>query len=233
MEIGIVVFGIKARLTALFVNGPLMPGPLRKNPNASLTNPHVYPGYSSEENTYLKRSVSPVGMKSNDRTDISLILTPEIVSRSLSGVSPAFIFAAKKLAGFAASAANPVDNITPPSKPRFEFTAVNEPWATAKPLYVIFDAVTPPPNRTSSTSCCGVRESSTVSCANASGPMTRATMKACKRCAMIGISVCKISLWCFNDQFRDQKVASIGAPCKMRKPIGDPIGFRSGGWQRY
>ena len=40
--------GMMARLMALFVKGPLMPGPLRKNPKASFTVPQTYSLYSSE-----------------------------------------------------------------------------------------------------------------------------------------------------------------------------------------
>ncbi len=51
MVTGTWVPGTSAILTALFVNGPAMPGPLRKNPKMSFTVPHTYSSYSSEPNT--------------------------------------------------------------------------------------------------------------------------------------------------------------------------------------
>src|SRR5690554_2438131 len=64
---GTSVPGISAIFIALFENGPLIPGPLIKNPNASLKLEQVYPGYSLDAKTYLNMSESPFGTKSNSK----------------------------------------------------------------------------------------------------------------------------------------------------------------------
>ena len=47
--------------------GPVIPGPLKKNPNASLT-PIIHSGYSSEAKTKSKFKLKPVATKSNSKT---------------------------------------------------------------------------------------------------------------------------------------------------------------------
>ena len=68
--------GICAMLMALFWYGPLRPGPLMKKPKTSLNGLQAYSGYSSEAKTYLKRSVSEVGMKVMVNLDTSKTLRP-------------------------------------------------------------------------------------------------------------------------------------------------------------
>src|SRR5688500_17818990 len=72
--IGTFVPSTTARFTELFASGPLMPGPLQKNPKTSLNWEQTHSGYSSEANTYRNFTESPFGTKSNSRIEASLVM---------------------------------------------------------------------------------------------------------------------------------------------------------------
>ena len=77
MDIGIAVVGTKAMFLELLLNGPVIPGPLRKNPKVSLNIVPTYSGYSSEPKTKSKFKLNPVATKSNSKIDTFLIVWPE------------------------------------------------------------------------------------------------------------------------------------------------------------
>ena len=124
--IGTVVPGTTAMLMALLAKGPAIPGPLKKNPNASFTVPHTYSGYSSDAKTNRNEIESPFGTKSNSRIETSAIVTPDNVARSASLPVPV-LDDSKLVDAPPALPAFPVARMTPFVIPRLVPIAVNEP----------------------------------------------------------------------------------------------------------
>lgn len=79
---GVAVPGTNAIFIELFEYGPVIPGPERKKPNASLKPAFTNSGYSSDAKTYLKLIVSPEGMKSNSKIAPFVGFAAEIAFKS-------------------------------------------------------------------------------------------------------------------------------------------------------
>ena len=172
--------GVEPGITAIFAAvpdryGPVIPGPLRKNPNTSLNDEFTNSGYSSEAKTNLNCKLLPLGIKSN--SIIVLLSIVFVVNKSKSG-SPADIvegwLSLSLSLGPIATWAFPVAKIIPLVKPILVvFPFENLPTlscivlaAAADPLNVIFETVTPVPNKTCWTNSSGVKVLSIVICAD-------------------------------------------------------------------
>ncbi|MCY1540689.1 hypothetical protein D9M68_763420 [compost metagenome] len=81
IAIGTLVPGTSAIFRFVGIAGILdtIPGPEIRNANTSLKDEQAYSGYSSEPNTYWKRTVSPEGIKSNSSTQALLVAEPLII----------------------------------------------------------------------------------------------------------------------------------------------------------
>ena len=151
MVTGIVVFGINAMFAALFRYGPLIPGPLRKNPKASLNEPLANSGYSSEPKTKLNAKLSPVGIKSNSRTAASFSANPLNSARSGSEKpkpEEGVLFVEPEVFGPIAPLTFPEPITRPEAIFKLQVEQLKDPICSLTPLKVIFVAVTPPPKRT-------------------------------------------------------------------------------------
>ena len=124
-------------------------------------------GYSSEPKMYLKFKVSPVGMKSNSKTTPFVTVPAAKIfkcgSDATLAVAGRLLERFVELLGPWAAMEFPVVNNKPEliGKAGFVFVKLATfPCAafavTGFPLIVIFDAVTPIPNKTLFTSCVGV-----------------------------------------------------------------------------
>jgi hypothetical protein len=147
--------------------GPVIPGPHKNKPNASLKEDGENSGYSSDPKMYLKLIVSPDGTKSNSKTT-PFVTVPFAIAFKCGSVETLVVGGALlvnevALFGPCAPIPLPVVNKSPALNGNEGFVLVKEVTfetgvfaLSGLPLIVTFEAVTPKPSSTLLTSCVGV-----------------------------------------------------------------------------